>query len=445
MISASEVDRRVYSDLTADVIVVGGGAAGVAAAVAAAQNDVRVLLIERYGFCGGGAVAGMSGTICGLYAANEHSRAPELIASGLAMEFVCELERAGGLAPPARYGHTWTRAHDPHCWREAADRLLGAAGVQVIFHAVATAVLIDHDGAICGVCIATKRGAVRATASVVIDATGDADIVAMAGAKLLVDGGPGVQNPTMMFRILGVDVARFRAAWGGDSISPQWVMDLLRHASSQGVEFPRLKIFLFETPRPGELLCNATRIANVGGSPVDPLDPMQLSYCEQRGRKQVRQYLRFFQQHVPGCEEAFLNDTGVQVGVRQSRQALGRRVLRNTDVSTAMKSATGIARSAWPIELHNGEKPYLSWLFDDYYEVPFECLIPAEARGLLVAGRCLSAESEAMASARVTAQCFAYGEAAGIAAGVAVREKIEVTDISGDCVRDELRGLYGCW
>jgi len=149
----------------------------------------------------------------------------------------------------------------------------------------------------------------------------------------------------------------------------------------------------------------------------------------------VREYERFFRDHLAGCEKAYLNDTGVQVGTRQTRQAVGLQTLSNSDVVSGMKRRDGIARSAWPIELHSGEKPRLSWLFEDYYEIPYECFVPSRGESLLFAGRCLSAEHEAMASARVTAQCFSYGHAIGHAAAMAINENLAVRDVRGEDIR----------
>ena len=133
------MDARGIEQLSTDVLVVGGGAAGVAAAIAAAREGLQVTLVERYGFCGGGAVAGLSGTICGLYLADDEAgRVPEKIVHGFVDEFIAELESRGGLAPPVRYGKTFSRVHDPLVWRETADALLRAAKVLVILHATVT-------------------------------------------------------------------------------------------------------------------------------------------------------------------------------------------------------------------------------------------------------------------------------------------------------------------
>src|SRR5206468_5894382 len=116
------LDGRHSLAREADVLVVGGGAAGVAAAVTAARQGAKVILLERYGFCGGGAVAGLSGTICGLYAASERDDAkPEKLVFGFVDEFISAMESRGGLTGPIRYGRTFTRVHDPLVWRETAD------------------------------------------------------------------------------------------------------------------------------------------------------------------------------------------------------------------------------------------------------------------------------------------------------------------------------------
>jgi hypothetical protein len=431
------VDRRPPSELRTELLVVGGGAAGVAAAVTAARRGVRVLLVERYGFCGGGAVAGMSGTVCGLYTASEG--APEQVVHGFAAEFVHVLEARGGLTPPVRYGKTLTRTHDPLVWREAADQLLEEAGVQVLLHTTVTDVLMDGDERVAGVMACNKQGKLRIESDLTIDASGDADVVAMAGFPFRVGDEGRVQNPTMIFRLQNVDVPAFLARYGPDSIMDNDVTALIHRLNESGeYVLPRAKIFLFPTPRPNELLCNCTRIVGGDGRELNPLFTRDLVEAEIRGREQAREYARFFRRHLIGCEESYLNDTGVQVGVRQTRQVEGRYRLGNEDVTQARKFATGIARSPWPIELHSGEKPRLVWLMDDYYEVPFECFVPVRGQSLLVAGRCLSAQHEAMASARVTAQCFSYGHAIGHAAVLSLREKIPVTAIEGTEVRELL-------
>lgn len=431
------LDVRSRSDLRCDLLVVGGGAAGVAAAVTAARTGHSVVLIERHGFCGGGAVAGHSGTVCGLYEATDAlANRPVQVVWGFADTFVRALEARGGLADPVRYGKTFTRVHDPIVWRETADDMLRDAGVTVIYHAVATRVLTDGGEAVEGAEVWTKQGPLRVRASVTVDASGDADLVAMAGLPSFVGDNGRVQNPTMIFRLMGVDVAAFRAAYGDDTIMPATVSALIAEANASGdYRLPRAKIWLFPTTRPGELLCNCTRIVGADGRELNPLFWRDFSEAEREGRRQAREYARFFRDRLVGCGNAFVNDMAVQVGVRQTRQVEGRAKLMNADVVAGTKRRDGIARSPWPIELHAGERPKVEWLLNDVYEIPFGCFLPAKGRGLMVAGRCLSAEHEAVASARVTAQCFGYGHAIGHAAVVALRDRVAPADIAGEDLR----------
>src|SRR6187551_3522798 len=118
MASSSQLlDQRPAETVTADVLVVGGGAAGLAAACTAARQGLKVILLERYGFCGGGAVAGLSGTVCGMYAASDTSDVPQQVVFGFADEFLRLLKDGGGLTPALKYGKTFTHVHDPYIWR----------------------------------------------------------------------------------------------------------------------------------------------------------------------------------------------------------------------------------------------------------------------------------------------------------------------------------------
>ena len=394
--------------------------------------------MERYGFCGGGAVAGMSGTVCGLYAATDDRVAPpEQLVFGFADEFVRLLESKGGLTPAVRYGKTYTRVHDPLVWREAADHLLREAGVRVLFHAVIIGTLLDGDR-VDGAMAWSKEGRIELRAKLTVDATGDADLVAMAGFPSFIGDNGRVQNPTMIFRLGGVDTDRFLATYGTDTIMPEAVSELLRASHGHGYFLPRAKIWLFTTPRPNELLCNCTRVVGPDGRELNTLFARDFTDAEMEGRRQVREYARFFRHHLSGCERSYVVDTGPQVGVRQTRQVHGVATLANADILAGRKFPDAIARSPWPIELHTGARPRVEWLLDDWYEVPFGCFVPQRGEGLLIAGRCLSAEHEAVASARVTAQCFSYGHAIGHAAALCIASRTAPRELDGREVRDRL-------
>ena len=418
-------DLPVLADV--DVAVVGAGAAGVAAATVAAEAGASVLVIEKYGFAGGAAVAGLSGTICGMYLASEDAAGPEQVVYGFTDRFAGELTARGGLTAPQRYGKTFTSAHDPLVWRETADALLTAAGVRILFHTHVIDVLVEGEQYL-GLAVASNAGVAAVRAARIIDASGDAAVVARGGGGYRFGDEGRIQNPTMFFRLGNVDIERFWAAWGSDTISPPWVSEAIDEARAAGLDLPRNKIWIFATGRPNELLVNATRLTGPDGRMLNVIDPADFTYAEIGGRRQVREYARFLADTIPGCGDAFVVDTGVEAGIRQTRTVAGVETLLDSDVVDGTKRSDTICRSPWPIELHDGHRPKLHWLLDDYYDVPLGSLIPERGENIIVAGRCLSAEHQALASARVTAQCFEYGHAAAAAtlasldSGVAYRE-----------------------
>ncbi|GIX28292.1 MAG: hypothetical protein KatS3mg123_2173 [Burkholderiales bacterium] len=186
---------------------------------------------------------------------------------------------------------------------------------------------------VAGVLAYTKQGKIQVRAKITIDASGDADVVAMAGFDTFIGHEGTVQNPTMIFRLQSVDLARFLQAYGADSIMGEEVSETIRRLHAQKKYFlPRAKIFLFPTPRPNELLCNATRILGRDGRELNPIYVQDITEAEIEGRRQVREYARFIRSHLAGCEKSFVNDTGVQVGVRQSRQVKGVKTLANEEM-----------------------------------------------------------------------------------------------------------------
>lgn len=435
---ADDSDLAVLADV--DVCVVGAGAAGVAAAVICAEAGLSTIVIERYGFAGGAAVAGMSGTICGLYLATETDSEPVQVVRGFTERFRRGLERRGGLTPPQPYGKTWTVAHDPLVWRETADDMLTRAGVRVVFHAAVTGVVLEGD-AHRGVIVESNAGRAVVLARRTIDASGDGAVAARAGLEHTFGDDGAIQNPTMFFRLGGVDDEVFWQEWGPDTICSDQTTQRIGDAAAAGLDLPRRKIWAFATPRPGQLLVNATRLSGADGRMLNVIDPEDFTEAEILGRRQVRQYEQFLQQTFRGCRDAFVLDTGVEAGIRQTRTITGVETLTNADVVGLRKRDDGIARSPWPIELHTGEHPKLHWLLDDVYEVPYLALVPRTGEDIIVAGRCLSAEHEALASCRVTAQCFEYGQAAAVATVLSLQRAVPYRAVLGEDVRTEMVGL----
>lgn len=428
-LSAGIDQQRLPVVADVDVAVVGAGAAGVAAATVAAEAGASVVVVEKYGFAGGAAVAGMSGTICGMYLASDDRKRPERIVHGFTERFAGELSARGGLTAPQPYGKTYTAAHDPLVWREVADHLLTGAGVRVLFHTQVIEVTVEDD-AYRGLVVASNAGVGLIRAARVIDASGDGAVVARGGGNYRFGDDGRIQNPTMFFRIGNVDRDTFWNAWGADTICPQWVSEAIGAARTNGLELPRNKIWIFDTTRPHELLVNATRLTAPDGRMLNVIDPDDFTIAEIEGRRQVRAYARFLAETVPGCAQTYVVDTGVEAGIRQTRTLDCIATLSDSDVVGGVKRGDSICRSPWPIELHDGEKPKLHWLLDDYYDVPYGTLVPQRGENIIVAGRCLSAEHQALASARVTAQCFEYGHAAAVATVLSLEHGISYRDLA---------------
>ena len=426
------LDPNSYNKLgilgTFDIIVLGGGPAGIAAATTAAEAGHKTLLIERLGFCGGAAVSGMSGTICGLYNSVEDPQAaqPQQLIFGFAERMRSALDLQGGLTAPQIYGKTWVATHDCATYKKVSTDLLLNSGVQILYHSEMIDVLVQNN-VIDGLVLHTKSGFTKVLAGRFIDCSGDADIIFRAGLSTTKGNNGVIQNPSMMFKIGNVDIARYLKYWGDDTISPPKVVKKLEERE----ELIRKKVWLFPTVNPGEVLVNGTKITGFDGRALDVTDPLDHSEAEQFSIYQAKAFFNFLKEEIPGCENAYFIDYAQEVGVRQTRSITGVKRLTNEDVVNGRKLKDTIARSSWPIELHYGSKPKTEWLIDDYYDVPFGALVPSSGQNVIVAGRCLSAEHEALASCRVTAQCFEYGRAAAMATDLSLKFDLNYQEIDG--------------
>ncbi len=209
-----------------------------------------------------------------------------------------------------KYGLTWTRVHHPLVWRESADALLENAGVRLFLHAVVTGTLMDGDR-VAAPARGPSRGRWRSAPASRSTPAAMPDVAAMAGLATFVGANGRVQNPTMIFRLGGVDVPRFLAAYGDDTIMPMEVTAAIIAANTAHRHaLPRAKIWLFPTTLPGELLCNCTRVMGRDGRELMTLLADDLTEAEIAGRLQVREYARFFKETLAGCEQAMSSIPG---------------------------------------------------------------------------------------------------------------------------------------
>src|SRR5262245_49714516 len=437
----------------ADVLVVGGGPAGIGAALGAVQAGARVILAERYGFLGGNATAALVMPLMSF-----HTQTPtrerrgaarllptdhgpgEAVVGGALAKLLARLVSVGGAIPPTLatgYGVPF----DPEWFKLVALDLLDEAGVQLLFHAFASGIIGENK--VEGVVFETKSGPLAIKARLTVDCTGDADVAVQAGTATEVGRADGLVQPmTLMFRMAEFHRAAFEAyvkenpnEWRG--VHGLW--DLVRKATAAGeLKLPREDILFFATPHDGEVSINSTRVTRVLGT-----DVWDLSYAEWMSRRQMRQIAEFLRRYVPGFEKAYVMQSGVNVGVRETRRIIGDYQLTADDVLSARKFDDAVARGAYPIDIHNptGTGTVLKRLPPgEAYDIPLRSLMPQSAEGLVVAGRCISGTHEAHSSYRVMPIVMATGHAAGVTAALAARRNLRpravaVTEIQHELIR----------
>lgn len=414
--------------IEADVVVVGSGSAGATAAITAAREGARVVLVERYGFMGGISTQVLD-TFYGFYTPSDR---PRKVVGGVPDAVVERLmERGVALIRPNTYGAGDGITYDPTSLKVVWEELAREAGARLLFHTFVVDAVREGDR-LAGVIAANKRGLVHLEARVVIDASGDADVAAAAGAPFEGPEDGPVQSLTTTFRMINVNTDRARA------VRKDELHGLMQAAIDAGYRLPRREGSVHITPFDGVMATNMTRVMN-----VDATDAEQLTEAEVEGRRQALEYARFLRDYVPGYERSVLSDVSTGIGVRESRRIYGAYRLTRQDVVEARQFDDGIARCGAPIEDHHasGDTRWEYLPDGETYGIPYRCLLPQGVEGLLVAGRCLSADHDAHASVRSMGQCMAMGQAAGTAAALAVRSGSAPRDVGIADLQARLRRL----
>jgi hypothetical protein len=421
-----EAGRDVPVVASSDVVVVGGGPAGVCAAVSAARNGASVTLLERYNHLGGLASGGM------VLVLDDMVNGQEVTVIGLAREYAERLARLGlAVWPPpqdrrsdpamsakwARWGtfdfHSrkkptpicYAVAFDPDGWKRVSDDLVREAGVNLRLHSWFSAPLVE-DGRMRGVVVETKAGRQAVLGEVVVDASGDADVAARAGAPYVHDS----YIVTLVFRLGGVDTDR----------AERFEQEHHTEARAINRQIKRLlggswDLWWLKTPLPGVVWCNAPHLTG-----FDAADPADLTAVEFAGRDKIDAALAYTKQHLPGFEDCYLVNVAEQTGVRQSRLIEGEYVVTKEDVTERRHFPDSVARGR------------------DYY-TPYRALLPRKVDGLLVAGRHYSATPAAQKISREIPPCMAMGEAAGVAAAIALDAGVDVRHVDVARVQKQLR------
>jgi len=397
-----------------DVLVVGGGTAGVCASVAAARAGADVTLVERYGSLGGLATGGLIVLLLTL----DDGQGRQVIA-GLCEEVTERMRAAGGAFHPPkaewgaddpervadyfRWGLVWggsgahhrvrySVAYDPEVMRSVLNEIVVDAGVDLWFHMWGADAIVEGDR-VRGVTFQSKAGRQAIVADVVIDATGDADLLASAGCALE----SVTVHPWLWFRVGGVND--------------------LEAALEQGRAY-------FRTPNPGVVLFPWGSAASLGHK-IDATDPKDLTLAELECRRLVMQQFAELRASDPNCREAHLCNIATQLGITESRRLVGRHVLTRDQMNQPIDDAICIT-GHWT-------------KYAAVYAIPFRCLLTREYRNLLAAGRMISVDHRVHHATKEIPPAMAVGEAAGLAAALALEHGGDATSVDPHVLQRRLR------
>ncbi len=414
-----------------DVLVVGGGPAGTAAAIAAARLGAEVVLVERYNHLGGLATGGLV-----IWIDRMTDWSGRHIITGLADEFMERLPKDAIQGPPrADWGHrdaataaywaqrtaayhgivTWSPTIDPEALKTLSMQMANETKVRLLLHAWCTTPVVE-EGIVKGAIFESKEGRHAVLAKVVVDTTGDADLIARAGAQCDTDIDATDIHHCMntVFLLGGVDMERWLAFRRDEP-----------EAFAAFMTFGRERIKFFEKPfvswRNDVALFLGPRLAGYSAVSVEDLTAVEL-----RSRELAVGHLEVYRAAAPGFSKAFLMLGAPQIGVRHSRRLVGlRKVTRQQwDTGEVFDDEIGVSPSLAP------KFPNIS--------VPYGALVPERLDNILGAGRHVACDASSHTFLREIPQCWLTGQAAGIAAALAANSGKRPRDLTVTAIQREL-------
>jgi len=443
----NEPARDIPVLMDTDIIVVGGGTTGPFAAIAAARQGRRVVMIERFGSLGGNLTLGLN------------TKPSGALLGGLPLEIWNLARTAGGagedyMALTKTGGMKIASPCDPEIMKILLTRLCVEAGVQILFETFVSAPIVEGD-TLRGVIIESKSGRQAVRAQVVIDCSADADMAAKADAPFVMGSGGSdevMQPVSMYFTMTNVDLRRL-ADWSrtSDDIPARAIPDtvqgldynlwltgfnksLRKFQEDTGVRLQRDNITL-KTAN-GIMYVNGTRVQD-----VDIFSPTQFSGAIVECYRQIEGVARFLRERVPGFETSGIGQISPALGVRETRHVLGEYTLTGEDALQGHAFEDSIAADASALDIHDPKGGDVDFQGLRPYEIPYRCLVPLKVEQLLIAGRAISADHTAHARSRNMPACMATGQAAGIAAAVAIEEGVTVRKVTVSKVQAILRAL----
>lgn len=439
-----------------DVIVLGGGTAGMIAAVASARSGAKTLLVEKDGYLGGTATWGIP--FLGFFSGDGTK-----VVGGLPQEIVDRMIALGGSMGHAR-GGTWATGlqkidyefsltpFDPEYLKMASQAMVLEAGADLLFQSVICDVQMEAKK-VKSIDVITVEGKKTLKANVFIDCTGDAMLTWMAGFPTDMRGRGNMQNVSHTIRMVNVDVDRMVQCLKEDAEIKginDWHIRLVRgkllNDGEEGYVHVAGKAQLWDDRPPQtftgvrwrkeEMSFNITRTTN-----IDPTNAEDITRAEISERNNVEKVSKAFRKSIPGFEKAYLVFSSIRVGIREGRRIQGLYTLTEEEVVNRSEFDDGIARGAYPIDIHDPKGGNTQFTFikgGGSYAVPYRCLIPKGSENLIVAGRCASTTGKALGSVRLMACCMAQGQAVGTAAALAVQNNLCPADVKVPQLKEKL-------
>ena len=448
-----------------DVLVVGAGMAGVCAAIAAARGGARTVLTDRYAFLGGNATAGLLGNFLTF-----HNMKGEQICDGIPQEIVDELIKLGGAFPEGHlhnaYGNSYSvTPQDGEVLKLVNQKLCLEAGVDLVLNTYTIGPVMDGDR-VAGARIVNKSGESEIRAQVVIDASGDADIAAQAGAPFHLGDEEGKMMSISLFSRMGnVDLDRhiqhvkenpYNFMLGEDPYigkSREEIAAGLRShkdyplvtgyyesvklAQSRGEFHPNRQRVVFSiTTIPGVVTINSTSMLGYSGIDNDDLNQVAIE-----GREQVFKVRDFYRKYAPGFEECYVVDSASAIGVRETRRIIGEETLTDDDCIDARKGPRDIGQGAYCLDVHQptGVIEHKHVRDGESYGIPYGVMIPLKIENCIVAGRPVSSDRFANGSVRNQAHIMTIGQAAGTAAAMCAERRTTPRELPVEPLREKLR------
>lgn len=412
-------------ELYTDVLVLGSGPAGFSAAYTAAKNGAKVVLVEQSGDVGGISTSGMMSHWTGR------------CGSPLYHEI---LQRSAEKNEGVHKGII-TKYIDSEKLKTLYLEMLSEVGVQLMLYTFAEDALCDGDKVL-GATVVNKSGKTDIYAKITIDATGDGDIAARAGAEFILgrENDNKMQPATLMFKVGGVD---YKHAVFLGSFESTYTTENgeLQSLAKQYIPYPAGHILTYKTTLPGIVTCNMTNAVDIDGTNANDLTAATLT-C----RKQIDDIIKYLRKFVPGYENCFVISSASLIGVRETRHFKGKYTLTEKDILEAKVFQDYVVKDAhFNFDVHNItgaglDKTGVQHHFkqENGYTIPYRCLLPAVKENLLLCGRNISGTHLAHSNFRVMPICIGIGAAAGSAAAIAVKQACSLIDVDAKKIHDML-------